>query len=92
MAIPLGSAFGLAWLTKKFLEDPVRFGRVGWQCSRGRLYGPWYRGWYLQVFWARQPSRRMGCRHGFRLSYERLPSGPKAIQTSTGELAIVIFI
>jgi peptidoglycan/LPS O-acetylase OafA/YrhL len=29
MAIPLGSAFGLAWLTKKFLEDPVRFGRVG---------------------------------------------------------------
>jgi peptidoglycan/LPS O-acetylase OafA/YrhL len=29
MAIPLGAAFGLAWLTKKFLEDPVRFGRVG---------------------------------------------------------------
>jgi peptidoglycan/LPS O-acetylase OafA/YrhL len=29
MAIPLGAAFGLAWLTKKFLEDPVRFGRLG---------------------------------------------------------------
>jgi peptidoglycan/LPS O-acetylase OafA/YrhL len=29
MAIPLGAAFALAWLTKKFLEDPVRFGRFG---------------------------------------------------------------
>jgi peptidoglycan/LPS O-acetylase OafA/YrhL len=29
MAIPLGAAFGLAWLTKKFVEDPVRFGRLG---------------------------------------------------------------
>jgi peptidoglycan/LPS O-acetylase OafA/YrhL len=29
MAIPLGAAFGLAWLTKRFLEDPIRFGRLG---------------------------------------------------------------
>jgi peptidoglycan/LPS O-acetylase OafA/YrhL len=29
MAIPLGISFALAWLTKNFLEDPVRFGRMG---------------------------------------------------------------
>jgi peptidoglycan/LPS O-acetylase OafA/YrhL len=29
MAIPLGTSFALAWMTKKFLEDPVRFGKLG---------------------------------------------------------------
>jgi peptidoglycan/LPS O-acetylase OafA/YrhL len=29
LAIPLAASFGLAWLTKKFLEEPVRFGRLG---------------------------------------------------------------
>jgi peptidoglycan/LPS O-acetylase OafA/YrhL len=29
MMIPLAGAFGLAWLTKRFLEDPVRFGKLG---------------------------------------------------------------
>jgi peptidoglycan/LPS O-acetylase OafA/YrhL len=29
MAIPLVAAIALAWLTKAFLEDPVRFGRLG---------------------------------------------------------------
>jgi peptidoglycan/LPS O-acetylase OafA/YrhL len=29
MAIPLVTSFALAWLTKEFLEDPVRFGKLG---------------------------------------------------------------
>ena len=29
MAIALGVSFALAWITKNFLEDPVRFGKVG---------------------------------------------------------------
>ena len=29
LAIPLAASFVLAWLTKQFLEEPVRFGRLG---------------------------------------------------------------
>jgi peptidoglycan/LPS O-acetylase OafA/YrhL len=30
MLVPLSIAFVLAWLTKALIEDPVRFGRLGW--------------------------------------------------------------
>jgi hypothetical protein len=36
MAIPLSISFALAWLTKTFLEDPVRFGKLGSRMLRRR--------------------------------------------------------
>jgi peptidoglycan/LPS O-acetylase OafA/YrhL len=39
LAIPLSASFVLAWLTKKLLEDPVRFGKLGSTAFRRPFLG-----------------------------------------------------